>query len=267
MKTAVLLIGFNRPDTTEKVLNAIAAARPPRLYFAVDGPRSPEESNLVQDVQHLARLVDWPCEVKTLFREKNLGCKRAVGEAITWFFENEEMGIVLEDDCLPHPDFFRFCEELLERYKDEPRVWMISGNNFQRGIKRGDASYFFSKYNHIWGWASWRRAWLKYDPEISFLDKWLPPNSAPIGFLDRKEASYWRERFLECRDGVVSSWAYAWTACIWYHGGLSVYPNVNLVSNIGFDERARTAKIQSPQTGSHSENSLKYTGCHDHGGA
>lgn len=156
LKTAVLFLVFNRPETTKTVFEAIRKAKPKRLYIAADGPRKHREgeNEKVSSVRQIVTYVDWPCDVKTLFRDENLGCKSAVSGAITWFFNHEEEGIILEDDCLPHPDFFPFCESLLKRYANDERIWVITGNNFQNGIQRGEASYYFSRYNHVWGWAS-----------------------------------------------------------------------------------------------------------------
>ena len=170
INTAVLFMVFNRPNTTSKVFEEIKKARPPRLYVAADGPRKDKdgEEKKVLKVREIATAVDWPCEVKTLFREKNLGCKSQTSSAITWFFKNEEQGIILEDDSLPHIDFFYFCEFLLDYYHDNKKILTIAGCNFQDGNKRGDASYYFSKYFQCWGWAGWRRSWSYYDGEISF---------------------------------------------------------------------------------------------------
>lgn len=234
--TAVLFLVFNRPDTTRQVFEAIRQARPPRLYVAADGPRPnrPGEAERCAEVRRIATNVDWPCEVKTLFRDENLGCKRAVSGGITWFFENEEQGIILEDDCLPHPDFFPFCEELLQRYANDERVWTITGCNFQDGHRRGDASYYFSKYNHVWGWASWRRAWRHYQGDIPFWPAWRLSKEWTAWMPDKVERRYWDKVFdVVARDGI-DTWDYPWTACVWYHRGLTATPNVNLISNIGF---------------------------------
>lgn len=236
LNTAVLFLVFNRPDTTRQVFEAIRQARPPRLYIAADGPRPnrPGEAERCAEVRRIATNVDWPCEVKTLFRDENLGCKRAVSGGITWFFENEEQGIILEDDCLPHPDFFPFCEELLQRYADDERVWTITGCNFQDGQKRGEASYYFSKYNHVWGWASWRRAWKHYQGDIPFWPTWRLSKEWMSWTPDKVERRYWDKVFdVVARDGI-DTWDYPWTACVWYHRGLTATPNVNLISNIGF---------------------------------
>jgi len=164
-RTAVLFVVFNRLNTTKQVFAAIRKAKPYRLYVAADGPRvakSGEVAKVKAVRDYVRENIDWDCEVKTLFRENNLGCKYAVSSAVDWFFENEEMGIILEDDCLPHPDFFDFCAKLLECHVHDDRVSVVTGNNFQNGIKRGGFAYYFSKYSHCWGWASWRRAWQQY---------------------------------------------------------------------------------------------------------
>ena len=161
----ILLMGFNRPDYMSAQIAAIRSAHPQRVYVAVDGPRERivDEAEKCHAVQHCVELVDWPCEVKTLFREKNLGCKYAVSGAITWFFENEEMGIVLEDDCRPTLDFLRFATEMLERYKEDARIGAVCGfNHFNLQSERGP-SYHFSRHMDVWGWASWRRVWNDYD--------------------------------------------------------------------------------------------------------
>ncbi|MDR7920716.1 glycosyltransferase family 2 protein [Thermosynechococcus sp. HY213] len=240
----VLFLIFNRPHTTQRVFEAIRQVRPPRLYVAADGPRADREGEAekVAEVRRIATQVDWPCEVKTLFREKNLGCKVAVSSAITWFFEHEEKGIILEDDCLPHPDFFRFCDELLEYYKQDERVWVITGNNFQDGQWRGKASYYFSKYSHCWGWATWKRAWSKYDVNISFWPAWSKSSAWQNLHFNSVEEEYWRKIFNRVYSSEINTWDYQWTACVWYHGGLTATPNVNLVSNIGFGSDATHTK-------------------------
>ena len=251
--TPVLFLVFNRPDTTAQVFEAIRQAKPPRLYIAADGPREGREgeAECVAKVREIATAVDWPCEVKTLFRKKNLGCKYAVSGAITWFFEQEEQGIVLEDDCLPHPDFFPFAEVLLLRYANDERVSVITGVNFQNGIQRGEGSYYFSRYNHIWGWASWRRAWVKNDSNLSFWPNWRESEDWKSRFADKVEAAYWKKIFDRVyKKQFESTWDYPWTASVWFHGGLTATPNVNLVSNIGFGpDSTHTASTNSPIAG------------------
>ena len=252
LQTALLFLVFNRPDTTAQVFEAIRKAKPLRLYVAADGPRRGREGEAerVGKVREIASAVDWPCEVKTLFRDENLGCKQAVSGAITWFFEQEEQGIILEDDCLPHPDFFTYCETLLDRYAHDERVSVITGNNFQNGQHRGDASYYFSKYNHCWGWASWRRAWKHYQGDLPFWPKWSTSGTWRQHAPDKVEERYWGTIFDRVRAEQIDSWAYPWTASVWYHGGLTATPNVNLVSNIGFGpDSTHTASANSPLAG------------------
>jgi len=236
----VLVLAFNRPDTTRAVIDALREGRPKSLWLAVDGARAnrPEERGRVLAVQRLIDSVDWPCEVHTLFRTSNLGCKIAVSEAISWFFDQVDAGIVLEDDCVAHPTFFSFAAELLTRYTDDDRVCMISGDNFQLGRSRTQYSYYASRYTHIWGWASWGRAWRLYDHGMS---KW--PELRDAGWLerylgDRDAAHYWTRIFDATHGERNSSWAYRWTWSAWVNDALTLIPAVNLVSNVGFGGQA-----------------------------
>lgn len=245
LKTAVLFLVFNRPSVTRQVFEAIRRAQPPRLYIAADGPRvdHPEDAWGCAETRKIATQVDWPCELETLFRDKNLGCHRAVSGALDWFFATEEMGIILEDDCLPNYSFFWFCQELLERFKNDRRIMAISGNNFQHGRLRGDGSYYFSRYPHCWGWASWKRAWQYFDRELS---KWPALRQTEwllnISSRDHVLAHYWKSRFDRCFQGEIDSWGYRWLFSCWLEGGLSCLPNTNLVSNIGFNSHATHTK-------------------------
>ncbi|MBT9168466.1 MAG: hypothetical protein DDT22_00506 [candidate division WS2 bacterium] len=236
LKTPVVFLIFNRPDTTEKVFEEIRRARPPKLLVVADGPRSDKlgEAEKCKAARAIVERVDWSCDVLTNYSDTNLGCKRRVSSGLDWVFDNVEEAIILEDDCLPHPTFFHFCEELLERYSDDERIMMISGDNFQFGRKRTQCSYYFSRYNHIWGWASWRRAWKHYDvnmklwPEIRD-GKWLDDI-----FCNKNTVRYWRKIFENVYQGKIDTWDYQWTFACWVQGGLSILPNSNLISNIGF---------------------------------
>lgn len=234
LNTPVLFIVFNRLDTTTKVFAAIRQAKPPRLYIAADGPRESREGEAekVETVRnYVISHIDWPCEVKTLFREKNLGCKYAVSSGISWFFENEEQGIILEDDCLPDPSFFRFCEEMLCHHKNDMRIWHIGGANFQNGQRRGNASYYFSSYYHIWGWASWANRWKSYDVELSQIpDNSFLKNIFPL----KQQRSYWNGVFYNMKNRLIDTWDYQWTLTVLYNRGIAIIPNVNLITNIGF---------------------------------
>lgn len=244
LKTAVLLLIFNRPDKTAQVFEKIRQVKPLKLYVACDGPREgiKGEKEKVTMAQAIATNVDWPCNVKKLFREKNLGCKRGVGTAVTWFFQNEEQGIILEDDCMPHIDFFAFCENLLNRYAKDKRVSVITGNNFQKGKWRGEASYYFSTYNHCWGWASWKRAWKQYQEDINFWPEMKFSHAWKKFKTNNSEREYWEKNFDQSYAGQIDTWDYSWTASTWYKNGVTATPNVNLVSNIGFGEEATHTK-------------------------
>jgi len=238
LEVAILFLVFNRLDTTKQVFEAIRKAKPPKLYIAADGARKHKEGEdeKVKAVrEYLLQNIDWECKVKTLFREKNLGCKIAVSSAIDWFFENEEQGIILEDDCLPSQSFFWFCEALLIQYKDDMRIGQISGDNFQKGIKRGDADYYFSIYNHIWGWASWANRWVNYDVELKSMSN---TDFIEELFDDVNTKKYWIETFNIMKDKKIDTWDYQWTFTLWNKKQLTILPNINLITNIGFGEDA-----------------------------
>ena len=237
LSAPVLFLIFNRPAVTRRVFAEIRSAQPARLYIAGDGPR-PGKAGEAEKVAQTRNLVlegiDWPCEVKTLFRETNLGCRNAVSSAVDWFFENEAMGIILEDDCLPEQSFFPFCRELLERYRDDKRIMAVSGDNFQHGIQRGNFSYYFSQISHCWGWASWRRAWQLNETAIDHFEE-ITTNPGNLHFTHNPTANkMWLNVFIKTHRRQIDSWAYLWTFANFVNHGLTILPNVNLVQNIGF---------------------------------
>ncbi len=237
--TPILFLIFNRLDTTAKVFEVIKKIKPTKLFLASDGPRNEAERDLVKKVRLTVESgVNWPCEVKILYREKNLGCKKAVSQAIDWFFSQVEEGIILEDDCLPNQSFFRFVQELLAVYRDDNRIMQISGSNFQMGNKRGEASYYFSVFNHIWGWATWRRAWLMFDLNMNKFPNFKSNNSINQIFNSKSERLYWLNIMEEMYDNKINTWDYAWTFACWQNNGLTCLPNRNLVTNIGFNAQA-----------------------------
>lgn len=242
LHTPVLFLVFNRLDTTKQVFEAIRQAKSPRLYIAADGHRTDHngEAEKVQAVRdYVMESIDWNCEVKTLFRKKNLGCRDAVSSAIDWFFEYESEGIILEDDCLADLSFFRYCEELLLLYRDDERIMAISGNYFHGDAYQPKHSYFFSRYPHCWGWATWRRAWEYYDRDMTQWpemrdSEWL----LTVGNGSRDFQRYWNRIFDTAYAKKVDSWAYRWTFSCWSQSGLTILPARNLVRNIGFGENA-----------------------------
>lgn len=229
-QTPILFLIFNRPDTTLRVFEKIKELKPQFLYIAADGPRNKSEKNSCEEARKVITLIDWDCEVKTLLREKNLGCGVAVSEGITWFFNHVEQGIIIEDDCLPDLSFFHFCEALLDKYKDDKRVWHISGNNFQNGIQRGEASFYFSMYNHIWGWASWRDRWQGYSLDISNQDI-----TTDILFYtsNKRVLNYFNKQKKNILQSKINTWDFQYLFLMWRNKGLSILPNSNLVCNIG----------------------------------
>jgi hypothetical protein len=245
LNAPVLFVVFNRPDTTRRVFAAIRAAQPKRLYVAADGPRKDKESDCAKmaQVREIATNVDWDCEVKTLFRSHNAGCGKAVSGAINWFFQNEEMGIILEDDCLPHPHFWPFCDELLQRYRHDERVMAISGSNVPNDHRRTPYSYYFSRHFFCWGWATWARAWRHFDYDMG-----LWPMAKADGLLDgmfrgeRRMANYWTGIFDRVSQGKISCWLYQWKLACWLQNGLQINADANLVSNIGFGGQATHTK-------------------------
>jgi hypothetical protein len=242
MDTPLLLIAWRRPHTLRQVINAIRPVAPTRLFVACDGP-NPERPGEVEKVAATRAVIeneiDWPCQIERLYYDVNQGCRLGVSRAITWFFEQVEKGIVLEDDCVPHPDFFPYCTTLLERYRHDTRVWCISGDNFQNGQWRGDGSYYFSRYNHCWGWASWRRCWQHYDAELTQWPALRDSGLLETMFEHSLERKYWRRIWQRLSDqGKPDTWDYQWTFTCLANGGLTILPNRNLVSNVGFGEDA-----------------------------
>jgi hypothetical protein len=237
MHSPVLFLVFNRPEPTRRTFEAIRAAKPPRLYVAADGPRTGRvgEADRCDQTRRIATAIDWPCQLTTLFRAENLGCKQAVSRAIDWFFEHEEAGLILEDDCLPDESFFPYCDELLDRYATEQRVALISGDNFQFGRRRGAGSYYFSRYAHIWGWASWRRVWRRYDRDAAQWPKFRDEGGLQRVFGTRSiEIQHWTRIFDALHAGQIDTWDYQMNLMMWMHGMVSILPESNLVSNVGF---------------------------------
>ncbi len=233
----ILLLIFNRPDTTFQVLQRIREIRPKYLFVAADGPRAGREDDqinceLTRDV--IRKNVDWDCELKTLFRNENLGCGFGVCSAITWFFDQVESGIILEDDCLPDLSFFQFCDEILDKYKDDSRIFGITGTNVQNGALNSNDSYFFSNYPITWGWASWRRAWKHFRYEIPDYISAFKSGELDHFFQSRGEKKYWMKKIKMGVTEKQNIWDYQWWFAIWKNKGMIVTPNCNLILNLGF---------------------------------
>ena len=244
--TPILLIAWRRPKETKEVIESLKIIKPKKLFISCDGARdhNKEECEKVKKTQEILRKnINWDCEVKWKISEKNLGCKIGVTNSINWFFSNVKEGIILEDDIIAHDDFFQYCQILLEKYRNDKRVWCISGSNNQDNIKRGEGSYYFGKVPLIWGWATWRDRWDKYDINLS---KWPEIKSASILdsiFSDNLQKKYWYSIFENFyKFGVPDTWDYAWVLTCLINNGLTAIPNKNLIRNIGFNLDATHTK-------------------------
>ena len=246
--TPVLLMTFNRPEETQRSFAQIKRARPKKLYISGDGPRPGNTSDTAKvraTRDFVSNNIDWECEVKTLFREENLGCREGVASAIDWFFSQEEEGIIIEDDIVVSDSFFTFAAELLNYYRHDTRIMCITGVNHQDDIQRGKYSYYFSQLNHVWGWASWRRAWKEY----RIVEKKIPEliteinNKQCPGFTHNKIANFmWQHNLINAYNSVVDTWDYIWTFAVLINSGLTCTPNVNLIEHIGYGENSTHIK-------------------------
>lgn len=237
MKAPCVLIVFNRPELAVQAAQAIAGARPSHVFVVADGPRThvPEDAARCREVRSLVEEFPWPCPFTRLYADTNMGCGKRVSSGLDAVFEQVDRAIILEDDCSPDPSFFPYCDELLERYANDERVMAISGDNFQHGRRRSRYSYYFSKYHHCWGWATWRRAWSLNDQEMSLWPNVKESDEYRSWFYCERERRYWTHRFDLCHQGRCDTWDYPWTLSCWRHHGLIALPAVNLVQNIGVD--------------------------------
>lgn len=235
LDTPVALVIFNRPDFTEVVFRAVAQAKPKRLFVLADGPRSPDEAHLCARTRAVTERVDWDCDVRTDFSEVNLGCRRRCVTGFDWVFSQVETAIVLEDDCVPDPTFFRFCELMLDHYRDDPRVMMVTGSNYLGSWKAESQSYHFSHFGSPWGWASWRRAWRLYDDTMKLWDD--DTVKARIReLLDNEEYFALQARRFDTiytDQNDRHSWDVRWGFARLVQSGLTIVPAVNLISNVG----------------------------------
>lgn len=236
LETPILFIIFNRPENTQRVFDAIRAAQPKQLFVTADGARShkPEDADKVAKTRAVIDQVDWPCEVKTLFRDENVGCKNGPYLGMRWFFEHVDQGIILEDDCLPVPAFFTFCESMLNKYKHDTRVMQICGNSFLEQ-NFGDGDYFFSVIPHIWGWATWKRAYDMIDINMERWPAFKNANYLEQVFSEKRYSRQWTKYFEQTYSGKLNDvWDWQWVFTVMSNYGLSITPNHNLITNIGF---------------------------------
>lgn len=240
LSTPILFLIFNRPDTTKQTFEAIRRQKPKYLYIAADGPRpgNAEDIELCQATRNVLSQIDWDCQVKTLYQNKNLGCGVAPAQAITWFFQNVEQGIILEDDICTDPSFFTFCEIMLNYHKNDEKIMHISGSYFLDDWLKthSSESYYFTKHIHVWGWATWRRAWKHYDYDMK---DW--PSSNSSARLKKYYGDYyfaWQDIFTRMQYKGNDIWDYQWMFAIYKQNGLAINPTHNLTKNIGFNQFA-----------------------------
>lgn len=254
LECPVLFLVFNRPELTAKVFEKIREARPAKLYVVADGPRfgNQKDKVLCEQTRNVINAADWGGEVITLFRNENLGCRKSIMTGIDWFFQQEEYGIILEDDCLPEKTFFPFCQMMLKRYANDIQVMQINGNNYgSNQFSESGCSYHFTRAPQIWGWATWRRAWDLYDPEMR---AWRSPSrkewikSIGWSWSDRIRQELIYERMLG--KDTLDTWDYQWLLTVYSNKGLAVAPKQNQITNIGFGDHAtHTQETVSPRSG------------------
>jgi hypothetical protein len=244
LATSVVYTIFNRPQITKKSFEIIRQQKPSKLFIIADGPRPTyiQDKELCIETRKIVENIDWQCEVYRNYAESNLGLKKRTISGLDWAFTQTDRIIFMEDDNLAHPDFFKFCENLLIRYSKDKRISGISGCNFQHGILRGNASYYFSKYPHNWGWATWKRTWENYDGNIKFWPSWRESEDFNKKFPNNTERRFWKKIFDQSYYGKIDSWGYPLFACMMKQGLLTVTPNFNLISNIGFGKASTHTK-------------------------
>jgi len=238
--TPILFIIFRRKEVALKSLERIRKVQPARLYIACDGARSNVEGEreLVEETRKaVAGAIDWPCDIHTLFQDRNLGCSMGVYTAINWLFEHEEQGIILEDDCMMQESFFTYAEELLDKYKDDERIGMIDGANYVKGVDIPD-SYGFSHYKSTNGWATWRRAWRLMDLNMDWRKTPYADSIIRNNGYRAKDVKYWKYRIKVIDHNDASAWDWQWYFTLAAHNMLGIYPKYNLTTNIGFGEGA-----------------------------
>ncbi|MGC9151225.1 MAG: nucleotide-diphospho-sugar transferase [Microbacter sp.] len=232
---------YNSLETSLRVFEEIKKVRPLHFYLVQDGYRRNylhEESECLQVREAILAKIDWECHLVTLFRKNNLGPGKGTADAIKWFFDQVEYGIVLEHDCLPHPDFFDFCSSLLYKYKNTDQIKLINGSNYQMEKKFNKSSYYFCSSGQLWGWAGWKRTFINYTADINQIDYDSLSKKIKSLFKTRREQYYWGQTYQWIKNKQVDTWDYQLMYMIWQEKGLIIQPNVNLISNIGFGEQA-----------------------------
>ena len=233
----VLILGYNRPSHIKKLIKSLKKIKPKKIYISLDGSKKKiEDIKKCKLVKNEIDKINWDCVLKKNYNSNNLGCKESVSRGIKWFFKSNKFGIILEDDCIPNRTFFNFCYKINQIYKNNKKIFLISGSNFFNGQIKDD--YYFSKYTHCWGWATWSRAWKHYDNKLSFWGEWKKTNNWKFFHKKKIERKYWEKIFDKVKNGKIDSWSYVWTCSVWKKKGLTIIPKKNLIKNIGFDINA-----------------------------
>jgi hypothetical protein len=240
MKTPVVLIIFNRPHHTEKVFEVIRQVQPSTLLVIADGPRPnrPEDKEKCASARAIIDRVDWECQVFKNYSDINLGCDPRIIDGLNWVFDTVEEAIILEDDCIPHPSFFTYCEALLDRYRHDQRVMNISGQNVLSGRKRTDYSYYFSRFTLCWGWATWRRSWQYFDIDLKLWPEVRDKRFMKDILEDPYAVKVWERTAQMLYDGRLTGWDFKWMLSCWLQNGLCIISDRNLVTNIGYGAEA-----------------------------
>ena len=239
MNTPLLILVYNRPIETKILINALRKIRPKKIFISSDGPTNnflDKKKN--NEVKNILKQIDWTENIQFNYMKKNYGCKESVSRAINWFFSKVKMGIILEDDCIPNKDFFSFTEKMLKKYKNNKKIYAVSGNNFLKNKIKIKDTYYFSKYIHCWGWATWSRAWKDYNKNLIGWNNFKNSRAWKNRFNVKYEKRYWEKIFNLCYRKKIDSWAYPWLYSLWNKNGLCILPKVNLVKNIGFNINA-----------------------------
>lgn len=258
LTTPVVFCIFNRPNETARVFEAIRKARPSKMYVVADGPRTASEKNLCDVTRKIIDSADWPCSVEKNYSDVNLGCKKRIASGLDWIFTHEAEAIILEDDCLPNENFFSYCETLLNQYRNDVRVFHISGSSFLKSPNQfgNDGDYYFSAIPQIWGWATWRRAWQKYDLTLSAWPEFQKTQRLKNIFGNPVVSEYWEYVFERMYQNKYDTWDIAWTFTIVHENALAITPKINLVSNIGYGTSATHTK--NTRKGAHLANLPTY---------
>ena len=245
MKTPVVLIIYHRPQKTTNVINSLREVKPSQIFVIADGPKDKQDVEKCKKTRDLINSIDWKCEIYKNYSPKNLGLRKRVVTGLDWVFSKVDKAIILEDDLVIDKSFYVFCEQMLEKYKNNERVISISGNNFLFGRSNIENSYFFSRHIYSWGWATWRRAWKLYDDTMSDWQLVKSRKILNIRFGKWIEVAYWNGIFDLVFESKIDSWAYVWTYAALVNDKLTVVPSVNLVSNVGTGQGATHTSIKS----------------------